>query len=41
MRIKDDSKKSEIYILYNEVNINSLKKENILAFEIDKNIAQI
>ena len=31
MEIKDNSKKSEIYILYNEVNLNSLKKENILA----------
>lgn len=41
MEIKDNSKKSEIYILYNEVNINSLEKENILAFEMNKDIAQI
>lgn len=41
MKIIDNNKKSEIYILYNEVNINSLKKENIVAFEMKKNIAQI
>ena len=41
MEIKDNSKKTEIYILYNEVNLNSLKEENILAFEMNKDIAQI
>ena len=41
MEIKDDSKKNEIYILYNEVKINSLNKEDILAFERDKNIVLI
>lgn len=41
MQIKDNSKKTEIYILYNEVNINSLKKENILAFEKNNSITQI
>lgn len=41
MKIKDNSKKTEIYILYNEVNINSLKEENILAFEKNNSIKQI
>lgn len=41
MQIKDNSKKTEIYILYNEVNINSLKEENILAFEKNNSITQI
>ena len=41
MEIKDDSKKTEVYILYNEVKINSLNKENIFAFEVNRNLAQI
>lgn len=37
MEVKDLNRKTTIYILYNEVNVNSLKKENIVAFEfIDK-----
>lgn len=35
MEIKDTNKNTNIYILYNEVSINSLKKENVLAFEIN------
>lgn len=34
MEIKDDSKKTTVYILYNEVKINSLDKQNILAFRL-------
>lgn len=41
MEIKDNSKKNEVYILYNEVKINSLNKEEIIAFENDKIIALI
>lgn len=41
MEIKDNNKKNEIYILYNEVKINSLDKEEIIAFENDKIIALI
>jgi len=37
MEVKDLNRKTMIYILYNEVNVNSLKKENVIAFEfIDK-----
>lgn len=41
MEIKDNNKKNEVYILYNEVKINSLNKEEIIAFENDKIIALI
>ena len=41
MEIKDNSKKNEVYILYNEVKINSLNKEEIIAFENDKIVALI
>ncbi len=41
MEIRDNSKKNEIYILYNEVNINSLSKSDILAFDVYKNISHI
>lgn len=37
MEVEDLNRKTMIYILYNEVNVNSLKKENVIAFEfIDK-----
>lgn len=41
MEIKDNSKKNEVYILYNEVKINSLNKEEIIAFENEKIVALI
>ena len=34
MEIKDNKQKTTIYILYNEVKINSLDKQNILAFSL-------
>ncbi len=34
LEIKDDNQKTTVYILYNEVKINSTKKEDILAFEL-------
>lgn len=35
MEIKDTNKNTNVYILYNEININDLKKENVLAFEVN------
>jgi len=34
MEIKDISEKTTIYILYNKVEINSIDKDNILAFKL-------
>ena len=34
LEIKDNKQKERIYILYNEVKINSLDKQNILAFRL-------
>lgn len=38
LEVKDNNEKTTVYILYNEVEINSTKKEDIVAFEI-KNIS--
>ena len=34
LEIKDNNQKTMVYILYNEVKINSVNKDNILAFEL-------
>ena len=34
LSIKDDNEKTTVYILYNEVKINSTNKEDILAFDL-------
>lgn len=34
LEIKDDNEKTTVYILYNEVKINSTKKEDVLAFDL-------
>ncbi len=34
LEIKDDNEKTTVYILYNEVKINSTNKEDILAFDL-------
>ncbi len=34
LEIKDNNQKTMVYILYNEVKINSVDKDNILAFEL-------
>ena len=34
MECKSENKKETVYILYNEVKINSLDKQNILAFRL-------
>ena len=36
LEIQDITQKTSIYILYNEIKINSLKKEDILAFKLRK-----
>lgn len=41
MEIKDNNKKTNIYILYNEVEINSLNKENVLAFKTISSMQEI
>lgn len=35
MEIEDINKKMLVYILYNEIKINSINKEEVLAFKID------
>ena len=32
--VQDKNQKNLVYILYNEININSLKKEEVLAFHL-------
>ena len=34
LEIKDDNEKTTVYILYNEVKINSINKEDVLAFDL-------
>lgn len=34
LEIKDDNEKTTVYILYNEVKINSTNKEDVLAFDL-------
>ena len=34
LEIKDDNEKTTVYILYNEVKINSINKEDVLAFNL-------
>lgn len=34
--VQDKNQKNLVYILYNEIKINSIKKEEILAFQIEK-----
>ena len=34
MEIKDHTQKTTVYILYNEININSLQKNEVLAFKL-------
>lgn len=41
MEIKDNNKNTTVYILYNEVNVNSLNQKNILAFETNNIIKEI
>ena len=41
MDIKYDNQSTNIYILYKEVEIDSLKRENMIAFEINKNFLEI
>ena len=41
MEVKDTNKKTQIYILYNEVKINSLKEENILAFRLYNDVKDV
>lgn len=35
MEIEDINKKMLVYILYNEIKINSINKEEILAFKLN------
>ena len=35
MEIEDINKKMLVYILYNEIKINSINKEEVLAFKLD------
>ena len=35
--VQDKNKKNTVYILYNEIKINSLKKEEVLAFSLKEN----
>ena len=37
MQIKNVSKNTTVYILYNEIEINSLKRDDVLAFRL-KNV---
>lgn len=41
LEIKDNNQKSIVYILYNEVKINSVDKDNILAFELYNVVSSI
>lgn len=41
LEIKDDNEKTVVYILYNEVKINSVNKDNILAFELYNLVSSI
>lgn len=41
LEIKDDNQKTVVYILYNEVKINSVNKDNILAFELYNFVSSI
>jgi len=41
MEIKDFNKNTSVYILYNEIKINSTKKEDILAFVLERKIDSI
>lgn len=41
LEIKDNNQKSVVYILYNEVKINSVNKDNILAFELYNVVSNI
>jgi len=41
MQIKDISEKTTIYILYNKVEINSINKDNILAFRLYNKVDNI
>lgn len=34
--VQDKNQKKLVYILYNEIKINSLKKEEVLAFKLKK-----
>ena len=34
MEVQDVTQKNIIYILYNEIKINNLQKEDVLAFEL-------
>ena len=36
MEIQDVTQKNTIYILYNEIKINNLQKEDVLAFKLDQ-----
>ena len=39
--VQDKNQKNLVYILYNEIKMNSLKKEEVLAFRLqENNIAQ-
>ena len=35
--VQDKNQKKLVYILYNEIKINSLKKEEVLAFSLKEN----
>ena len=35
MIVQDKNQKNLVYILYNEIKINSLKKEEVLAFRLN------
>jgi len=41
MEIKDINENASVYILYNEIKINSTKKEDILAFVLERKIDSI
>ena len=41
LEIKDNNEKTTVYILYNEVEINSTKKEDVIAFEMNNKRAGI
>ena len=41
LEIEDITQKTSIYILYNEIKINNLQKEDILAFKLEKNANDI
>ncbi len=38
--VQDKNQKNLVYILYKEIEIGSLKKEEVLAFRLQENIAQ-